>query len=139
MTKGPIIIVDDDQDDQEIYAEGIKAIGLTNQIRFFDGGQKLLDYLYTTSEQPFIILSDVNMPGMDGLQLKEIIFNDQFLSDKGIPFVFVSTNASKAAVRRAHLLHVQGYFQKPESMEEIKRMLQTLFNYWEMCKHINNT
>lgn len=139
MTKGPIIIIDDDLDDQEIYAEGIKAIGVTNEIRFFNGGQKFLDYLYVTPEQPFIILCDVNMPGMDGLQLKEIIFKDQFLSDKGIPFVFVSTNASKDAVRKAHVLQVQGYFQKPESMDEIKRMLQTLFNYWEMCKHINNT
>lgn len=139
MTKGPIIIVDDDKDDQEIYADAIKAVGVLNELRFFSDGQQALDYLYTTSEQPFIILSDVNMPQMDGLKFKEEMERDNYLKNKGIPFVFISTNASAAAVRKAHELSVQGYFQKPNSMNEIKKMLGVLFDYWESCKHINNT
>ncbi len=139
MTNGPIIIVDDDKDDQEIYAEVIKSIGIPNEIKFFDGGVAAIDYLYTTSEQPFVILSDVNMPVMTGLQFKAKIQEDEYLRVKGIPFIFVSTNADKTAVRQAHVLSVQGYFQKPFTMEEIKSMLRKLFDYWELCKHINNT
>jgi len=139
MTHGPIIIVDDDTDDQEIYAEAIKALNIPNEIKFFDAGKDTLDYLYATNEQPFIILSDINMPAMTGLQFKEKIQQDDFLRCKGIPFVFISTNASAGAVRKAHELSVQGYFQKPNSMEDIKSMLKTLFEYWELCKHINNT
>ena len=139
MTKGPIIIVDDDADDQDIYAEAIRAIAIPNEMHFFNEGQAALDYLYTTSEQPFIILSDVNMPQMNGLRFKEIIQQDEYLREKGIPFVFISTNASATAVRQAHQLSVQGYFQKPNSMEEIKSMLRKMFDYWELCKHINNT
>ena len=139
MTKGPIVIVDDDKDDQEIYAEAIKAIGIPNEIRFFNGGQPALDYLLTTSEQPFIILSDINMPSMDGLRFKELIQKDDFLRNKGIPFVFISTNASGDAVRKAHKLSVQGYFQKPSTLTDIKTMLKIMFDYWERCKHINNT
>lgn len=56
MTKGPIVIVDDDADDQKIYADAIKAFGIPNEIRPFVGGQEVLDYLATTVEQPFIIL-----------------------------------------------------------------------------------
>ena len=138
MTKGPIVIVDDDKDDQEIYAEAIEAIGITNELRFFPGGQKALDYLLTTSEQPFIILSDINMPIMNGLEFKEKIQQDKFLRQKGIPFIFISTNASSTVVRKAHELSVQGYFQKPNNLKEIKVMLQKLFDYWELCKHINN-
>lgn len=139
MTTGPIVIVDDDTDDQEIYADAIRAIGITNHIHFFSNGRTALDYLCTTVEQPFIILSDVNMPQMNGLQFKETIQKDDYLREKGIPFVFISTNANKPAVRQAHVLSVQGYFQKPNSMEDIKSMLRILFNYWELCKHINNT
>ena len=139
MTKGPIMIVEDDSDDQEIYAAAIQAIGITNELLFFSTAVSALSFLSTTQEQPFIILSDVNMPQMTGLQFKEKIQQDDYLREKGIPFVFISTNASSAAVKAAHLLSVQGYFQKPHTMDDIKDMLRKLFDYWELCKHVNNT
>jgi CheY-like chemotaxis protein len=139
MTKGPIVIVEDDKDDQELYQEAIRAISISNEMRFFEEGKAALEYLATTEEQPFIILSDINMPGMSGLELKKIMQEDPYLSAKGIPFVFVSTNASKVSVRHAHALSVQGYFEKPHSIDGLKDMLHVLFQYWERCKHINNT
>ena len=139
MTKGPIVIVEDDIDDQEIYTDAVRAINIPNEIRYFNTAQKALEYLLTTREQPFIILSDINMPQMNGLEFKENIQKDNYLKEKGIPFVFISTNASAEAVRKAHQLSVQGYFQKPASFEAIKDMLRKLFDYWELCKHINNT
>ncbi len=106
---------------------------------FFASGQAALDYLLLTGEQPFIILSDVNMPLMNGIQFKEKIQQDNYLREKSIPFVFISTNASALTVRQAHNLSVQGYFEKPDRMENVKNMLRKLFDYWELCKHINNT
>ncbi|WP_276485579.1 response regulator [Paraflavitalea pollutisoli] len=138
MTKGPIIIVDDDPDDRDIYAEIIRDMGIPNQIRFFNGGQECLQYLSTTTEQPFVILSDINMPRMNGLEFKEKIQADEYLRQKGIPFVFISTNAHPSTVRKAHILSVQGYFMKPASMGTIRTMLTKIFDYWELCKHINN-
>ncbi|MDQ3278782.1 MAG: response regulator [Bacteroidota bacterium] len=139
MTKGPIVIVEDDKDDQEIYQEAIRALGIPNEIHFFSGGKDALEYLTTTEEQPLIILSDINMPKMSGLELKKYIQDDPYLCSKGIPFVFISTNATKVSVRHAHALSVQGYFEKPSNMEDIKKMFRVLFDYWELCKHINNT
>lgn len=139
MTKGPILIIEDDKDDQDIYAECIKAVDIPNEIRFFDGGKDALDYLLSTEEQPFVIISDINMPGMTGLELRKQIQDDPYLSTKGIPFVFISTNASNVSVRRAYTLSVQGYFEKPTSIDEMEKMLWALFDYWKRCKHINNT
>jgi CheY-like chemotaxis protein len=139
MTKGPIVIVEDDQDDQEIYSECIKAIGVQNELRYFDEPQQALEYLTTTEEQPFIIISDINMPGMTGLEFKKTIQQDPYLNAKGIPFVFISTDASNASIRHAHALSVQGYFKKPSSIEAYKDMLKKMFDYWSICKHINNT
>jgi len=63
---------------------------------------------------------------MTGLELKEKIHADSFLRTKGIPFVFISTNATAPAVRKAPTLSVEGYFEKPGSKDEIKRMLRIL-------------
>lgn len=139
MTKGPVIIIEDDPDDQEIYAEALRTIGIPNEVRFMANGRQALDYLLTTEEQPFVILSDINMPGMTGLELKKHIQDDPYLCTKGIPFIFISTNSSNVSVRHAHALGVQGYFEKPNNMKEIKDMLSTLFAYWQRCRHINNT
>lgn len=133
------MIVEDDKDDQEIYQEAIRALDIPNEIHFFNGGKNALEYLTTTEEQPLIILSDINMPKMSGLELKKYIQDDPYLCSKGIPFVFISTNATKVSVRHAHALSVQGYFEKPSNMEDIKKMFRVLFDYWELCKHINNT
>lgn len=139
MTQGPIIIVDDDQDDQEIYELGLRSLGIQNQIIFFDGGQKALEYLQHTADQPFIILCDINMPQMSGIEFKTRIHEDSYLREKSIPFVFISTNATNTAVRQAHLLSVQGYFEKPHTMDGVKSLLKLLFDYWKLCKHLNNT
>lgn len=135
---GPIVIVEDDCDDQEIMESAIQSIGNKNPIHFFDNGQKVLNYLYTTTEQPFIIISDINIPQINGIQLREAIQKDEFLKSKGIPFVFLSTDASPLLVRKAYDLTVQGFFKKPSSMNEIKNMLAQLFGYWELCKHPHN-
>jgi CheY-like chemotaxis protein len=139
MTKGPIVIVEDDRDDQEIYTEAIRAIGIPNDIHFLNDGAKALEYLSSTEEQPLIILSDINMPVMSGLELKKRIQEDPYLTSKGIPFVFISTNATRVSVRHAHALSVQGYFEKPQRIEDFKEMLRILFGYWKLCRHINNT
>src|SRR4051794_14303449 len=93
MTKGPIVIVEDDKDDQEMYAEAIATFGIPNEIVFFGLAKDALNFLMTTEDQPFVILSDINMPEMTGLEFKKKIQEDPYLISKGIPFIFISTNA----------------------------------------------
>ncbi|GAA4334424.1 response regulator [Flaviaesturariibacter amylovorans] len=139
MNKGPIVIIEDDRDDQEIYTDAIHVVGMRNEIRFFNNGSEALEYLSETEDQPYVVISDVNMPGMSGFELRRKVMEDPYLASKGVPFVFISTNASKVAVRHAHALSVQGYFEKPKTMAEITTMFRAIFSYWDLCRHINNT
>lgn len=139
MTKGPIIIIEDDAEDREIYTEVLQSIGVTAELRFFENAESFLHYLGETDEQPFLVLSDINMPGMSGFDLKRILAEDAYLQSKGIPFIFLSTNSSKAAVRHAHALGVQGYFEKPHTMPEIRDLFRKIFDYWHLCRHMSNT
>ncbi|RAW01408.1 response regulator [Pseudochryseolinea flava] len=132
--KNPIIIVDDDQDDQFLLAKVCEKIGVTHEILFFDDGRDALKYLRSTTERPFLIMSDVNMPLMNGFELRREIHNDVTLREKSIPFVFFSTAASPAQVREAYHLTVQGFFLKETSMEKIEQSLRMIFDYWTKCK-----
>lgn len=139
MSNSPILIIEDDLDDQEIFAEAIKTVGVVHPVIFFSNATSALEYMGQTDEQPYIVISDVNMPGMTGFEFRRIIKEDPYLAAKGVPFIIISTNAAPAAVRRAHALSVQGYFEKPKTLAEIVTMFRTIFEYWDLCRHINNT
>ena len=133
--KGPIVIVDDDDDDHYILKRVCEKLGVTTPIFFFSDGRKLLDFLRATDEKPFIILCDVNMPVMNGLELKRHIDADDAIRKKGIPFVFFSTSAMSSIVREAFSMSVHGFFIKAQSLDELENTLGTVFRYWEKCEH----
>jgi two-component SAPR family response regulator len=68
--KGPIIIIEDDAEDEEIFKDILKELSISNKIIWFTDAHAAFDYLKTTSEQPFIIFSDVNLPKQNGVEFK---------------------------------------------------------------------
>lgn len=74
---------------------------------------------------------------MNGLELRRHIISDDFLRKKSIPFIFYTTGVSKDSVDMAYDLTVQGFFQKANSMTEIKNLVELIINYWLNCKHPN--
>jgi CheY-like chemotaxis protein len=135
---GPILILEDDFEERELLSEMLKKIGNQNEIKFFDAGDVFLNYLQTTSDQPFIILSDVNLPRINGLEVKKTINDSDFLRKKSIPFVFLSTTAANKAVEQAYDLNTQGYFVKQPTIDGIENHLRIILEYWRECKHVNN-
>jgi DNA-binding NarL/FixJ family response regulator len=65
--------------------------------------------------------------------LKREINKDAVLRSKSIPFIFLSTSASKKEVSAAYELMVQGYFKKPGTFDDIKALLEMILNYWDYC------
>lgn len=137
MKTGTIILVEDDVDDQEFIVDALEILGITNPVKIFDNGQKALDYLITTDQQPFIILSDVNLPIMNGLQLKAEIQQNESLRPKSIPFIFLSTSADTKAVSEAFSLNAQGFFVKENTYDGIQQQLKQIIDYWRSCHHPN--
>lgn len=136
---GPIVIVEDDRDDEEILEEVLKELDMPNKIVWFTLCDSAFDYLKATTEQPFIILSDVNLPRQSGMDFKKRIDNDKGLRAKSIPFVFYSTSVDPNYVTEAYTqMTVQGYFSKGNSYEEIKRKIKLIMDYWKDCKHPNS-
>jgi CheY-like chemotaxis protein len=134
---GPIIIYEDDTDDQDIYQDILSDLAVKNKIIMFNNGEEVIHYLETTSDNPFIIISDINIPKMNGLELRRRINQDDYLREKSIPFVFLSTTANKKVVEEAYRLTVQGFFVKQITVSAIKVQFALILEYWRQCKHTN--
>jgi CheY-like chemotaxis protein len=135
-----IILLEDDEEDQELFREVLVEIGYSNPIKCFANGEEAFDFLKTTDEQPFLILSDVNLPRMNGIEFKRKVDNDSELRARAIPFVFFSTSIDKNAVDEAyHNLTVQGFFQKPHNFRELKSTIKLIIDYWKICRHPNSS
>jgi CheY-like chemotaxis protein len=135
---GPIIIAEDDPDDQEILRDILRELHVQNELKFFDNGQKVLDYLLQTIDHPFMILSDVNLLGMNGHDLKARINAHPELSRRTIPFIFLTTSVEPNILRRSYEMKAQGYFQKGDSMEQMLNMMNIIIQYWSLCKYPTN-
>jgi CheY-like chemotaxis protein len=133
--KDPVVVLEDDLDDQMILQGVFEDLCIKNELKFFETVPDALSYLETTTDQPFLILSDINLPGMDGLDFKKSVNKNEFLRKKSIPFVFYSTSARKESVVKAYDMMVQGFFEKPQSLIEIKTTIKLIMDYWKLCKH----
>ncbi len=130
MSANPIIIVEDDTDDCEMLIETFREIGVMNEFRCFDNPIPALEYLRTTVETPFIIISDLNMPRMNGLTFKRAINEDVEITRRKIPFVIFSTASETTFVDSAYNLAVQGYFKKPADLSALKEIASAIILYW---------
>ena len=130
MNTNPIYIVDDDPEDEDFIKEAFGELGIKNELKFFSSAESILSQLKQDSEVPFIIISDVNLPKMDGFQLREKILNESAVKDKTIPFIFWTTSASEAQIKRAYDLSVHGFFLKGRSFKELKEKIQEMVAYW---------
>jgi CheY-like chemotaxis protein len=130
---GPILIIEDDLDDQEMLSEVFQILNYKNKIIFFGDGQQALDYLTETEIEPFIIFSDINMPKLNGMELRAKVHQNEDLRLKSIPYLFFSTVAEQQNVVDAYSKSVQGFFIKPSNFNDLKSIIKTIVEYWQSC------
>ena len=135
---GPVIIIEDDEDDQELLQAVFKNLQYPNKLHFFADGYKALEYLNGTDVIPFIILSDINLPKLDGFALRDKIKMDEKLQLRCIPYLFFSTAITQEAVIDAYSLSVQGFFLKQNSIDELEKTIKVIMEYWIRCAAPNN-
>ncbi len=136
---GPIILIEDDPEDLEIFSEVFKDLDCQNEIIYFHDGAAALEYLTTAKKQPFLILSDINLPKLDGVQLREKIHNNEQLKLKCIPYLFFTTAADQRVVINAYSQSIQGFFTKPSTYKELLRVIGNIIEYWKDCHSPNVT
>jgi CheY-like chemotaxis protein len=132
---GPIIIIEDDEDDQQILREVFERLHVPNELKFFGNAEDAYAYLETTTDKPFLIFSDINLPRMSGAELKKKINVNEKIRRKSIPFVFLTTTSAHQAVLDAYESLAQGFFTKPNNLTSLERMIEMILNYWKISRH----
>lgn len=131
--EGPIVVVDDDVDDQYLYRKVFEKFAIGNQLVVLNNGMDALKYFQESGDDPFLILCDINMPIMDGLQLREAMCEDPTLCKKNTPFIFMSTSVRRKDIDRATSLYTHGFFQKETSYSRHEHTLRRIIDYWSSC------
>lgn len=126
MVHKKILLVDDDEDDQEIFLdivnefEGIKDCAVANN------GLEALDYLDQADTLPDIIFLDLNMPIMDGKQCLAALMKQNRLNH--IPVVIFSTSSNPGDIADTKQLGAKGFITKPTNFDKLRTQLGQLLN-----------
>jgi len=131
--EGVIIVIEDDADDQQLFAEVFKNLQVKNEILFFNNGESALEYLEGPDIEPFLIISDINLPRLNGFELRERVFTNKELSKKCIPYVFFTTSVSRESVINAYAFSAQGFFIKAVSFKVFEEDIKVIIDYWMKC------
>ncbi|RIV23458.1 response regulator [Fibrisoma montanum] len=133
----PIIFIDDDEDDHVLLKPIWQSVAPENPLLVFTNGEEALDYLRSTDQRPFLIVAEVNLQLMNGLELRRQIEQDPVLRRKAIPFIFFTHPVHQQMVEEAYQLTIQGFFEKQQNVEQMRQQLQAIVNYWKACLHPN--
>jgi CheY-like chemotaxis protein len=135
-----ILLVEDDDIDIMNVKRAFKKNNVQNPLTVAEDGLKALEILKSLKANnepvPKIILLDLNMPRMGGIEFLTELRKDDELKD--ISVFVMTTSSEETDIVDAYRLNVAGYIVKPLSIERFINAVSTLNNYWTLCEFPNS-
>jgi CheY-like chemotaxis protein len=131
-----VMLIEDNADHAELIIRTLEEHRISNKVRHFFDGQTALDYLFQrgefsdpgTSPRPHVVLLDLRLPRVDGIDILKAIKRDEKL--KTIPVVILTTSEAEKDVAKAYHNHANSYLVKPVGFEEFRQLMDNLGYYW---------
>jgi CheY-like chemotaxis protein len=128
-----ILLVEDDYVDAMTVKRALKDINVTNQLNVVSNGEEALEYLNDKRNvRPCIILLDLNMPKMNGIEFLKVLKQDDSL--KMIPVVVLTTSRNEQDRLESYKLSVAGYLIKPMDYLQFVETIRTIDMYWTLSE-----
>jgi len=127
---GPIVVIDDDQDDRDFFREVLSEL-VPNEVVLFSDSTMVIDYLSEENCHPFLIISDISMPRMNGFELRDAMLQEDRIIEKKIPFLCFTSAWNQFTSEEAFKRNINGFFHKPNSIDTLKETLEDLIDYWK--------
>jgi len=131
-----ILLIEDNADEAELTIRGLKKYNLANKLMHIDDGEDALEFIFSRGKysgnggplQPKLILLDLKLPKVDGLQiLREIKSHD---ATKAIPVAVLTSSKEEKDIIESYKLGVNSYIVKPVNFESFTKAVSELGLYW---------
>lgn len=133
VTNRPILLVEDDQVDMMSVTRALKQIHVSNKIVHRENGEDGLNYLQDeTNDKPCIILLDLNMPIMNGIEFLEAVKSDARF--RRIPVVVLTTSDEQQDKVNSFDFGVAGYMSKPVDYWQFVEVIRSIDAYWTISE-----
>lgn len=132
LTNKPILLVEDDHVDVLTTRRALKEIHVTNPLVIQENGEDAIGWLHGAEELPCIILLDLNMPIMNGIEFLQSAKADPRL--RRIPVVVLTTSEEQEDKLRSFDLGVAGYMAKPVDYRRFVEVMRSIDLYWTISE-----
>ncbi len=129
MIKKPLfLVVDDDPDDRDLLSLAYSEGSYDCDIVFAESGQQALDVLEKSMVSPALMLVDINMPGMNGLELLQKLKASERW--KVLPIIMLTTANSSKVIDAAYHMGANSYLVKPDNYHKLSKIWDSLYRFW---------
>ena len=129
----PILLVEDDRMDAMTVKRAMRELNVANPLVHAANGEQALEHLRNDDyDKPCVILLDLNMPRMNGIEFLEAAKADEQL--KKIPVVVLTTSGEKRDIIDSFNLNAAGYMVKPLDYEKFVETMRAIDIYWSVSK-----
>lgn len=129
----PILLVEDDKVDAMTVKRALKELTVKNELMIVENGEEALDYLMNEkNDKPCIILLDLNMPKMNGIEFLKVAKNEDNI--KSIPVVVLTTSKADQDRLDSFKFSVAGYMIKPVNYIQFVETVKTIKLYWTLSE-----
>lgn len=136
----PILLAEDSKHDVMAVKRAWKQHNIPNELIIVSDGEECLDYLHqrnayaapANAPYPGVLLLDINMPKMNGLEVLREIRGDKVLSY--LPVVVLTTSKRDEDLIESYDLKVNAYVAKPLHFDEFSRAINTIYQFWQLAE-----
>ncbi len=128
-----VLLIEDDPDDVELTLAALEGSTLNINASVINNGEEVVLYLnrqgqYAKAVTPNLILLDLHLPGLDGLEVLSLLKNDQRL--KIIPVIVLTGSRAEAETVESYKLGASCFVQKPTDIEEFNKLVNLIDSFW---------
>ena len=133
LSNKPLLVIEDDQVDVMTIKRALKEIHVANPIIHMENGEDAITYLRgADNETPCIILLDLNMPVMSGIEFLQVVKHDEEL--RRFPVIVLTTSQEQQDKLNSFNLGVAGYMAKPVNYRQFVEVMRSIDLYWTISE-----